>query len=223
MARIHWADPVNGDFNTPSNWRGDVVPGRNDTAILDAPGANFTVTETTDVKVASIQTAANATLALSFGALLISTDGTGPLAAGGANAGTIVLDRAGLEFGGAFNNTGSLTINDGIFDLLSNATLYGGGVVTFAGVRFEDLISGGIATLTNVDNTIAGFGTLNNNGVANIPYLINETKGVIDATGESAPLEFGLGATIVNAGLIEATGAAGLALDEVTVDSSAGA
>jgi hypothetical protein len=64
----------------------------------------------------------------------------------------------------------------------------------------------GAATLTNVDNTISGAGALGGGQMT----LINQAAGVINAN-KSVALTIDTGAaTIVNAGLIEATGAGGL-------------
>ena len=63
--------------------------------------------------------------------------------------------------------------------------------------------TGGAQTLTNVDNTIAGAGFI---GGGNL-ILVNQAKGVIDATGTTNALTIDMGSgTATNAGLIESTG-----------------
>ena len=41
---VFWKAATSGDWNTAANWVGDRVPGPDDTAIVDAAGADYTVT-----------------------------------------------------------------------------------------------------------------------------------------------------------------------------------
>ena len=118
------------------------------------------------------------------------------------NTGTITLEAAGSLTGisiGAVGETSPVT------------TLEGGGNVTLTNNadNFIDAAAGlaGFAVLNNVNNTISGAGTI---GASDELKLNNEKLGVVDAT--SASLMLHIDATINNAGLIEATGHAGLQL-----------
>src|SRR6516225_8109239 len=43
-----WANPAGGDWDTASNWQGEVLPGPNDDVVINLPG-NFTVTHSQNV------------------------------------------------------------------------------------------------------------------------------------------------------------------------------
>ncbi|HZK99245.1 MAG TPA: hypothetical protein VFC47_05050, partial [Caulobacteraceae bacterium] len=218
---FHWAQAINGDFNTAPDWTGGAVPGPADNAILDPTGAAFTVTASTSESVNSIQLAANATLAITGGAFTASA-GTGS----GANAGLIsVDDHTALDVGGAIANSGTIKVLGGGFYnsdlnvLAGGATLTGAGQVYLASRSFIYTAPG--ATLTNFDNTISGIGGIEaaSGGSLN---LINDAKGAIDGSGGSAlTLNSGTG-TITNDGLIEATGTAGVIISGGVIDGSGG-
>ncbi|HZL00223.1 MAG TPA: hypothetical protein VFC47_09995, partial [Caulobacteraceae bacterium] len=219
---FHWLNPVSADFNTAADWSGGVVPGPADDAILDAPGAtDYTVTASTNETVNSIQTAATATLSIAAGTFTASK-GTGS----GDNAGAIVVgDNTTLAVGGTLDNVGTISlqaINNTTFLVVGagGATLTGGGHVTL-GDDGNNRIQGATAaaTLTNVNDTIAGGGQL---GVGALT-LINLAAGVIDASATNTALVLDVGATAVaNTGLIEATGAAGLVISSSAIDGAGG-
>ncbi len=227
MSQIHWASAVDGYFGTASNWTGGVAPGPSNDAFLDASGKRnyvVTVSGTTWISVHSIATAGNATLEIAVNSGFVASAGTGLLAARGANSGTIVLDGYGsvLDVAGTFNNPGSVVVGAGSLALGSNLTLYGAGIVELAG-GFIQSFGGPTATLTNAGNTIEGFGNLVEVGYNGGYALANEAKGTIDATGASAPLVIDAGSQpVINAGLFEASGAAGLQIRSGTIDDSAG-
>ena len=227
MAQIHWASAVDGYFGTASNWTGGVAPGPSNDAFLDASGKRnyvVTVSGTTWISVHSIATAGNATLEIAVNSGFVASAGTGLLAARGANSGTIVLDGYGsvLDVAGTFNNPGSVVVGAGSLALGSNLTLYDAGIVELAG-GFIQSFGGPMATLTNAGNTIEGFGNLVEVGYNGGYALVNEAKGVVDATGASAPLVIDAGSQpVINAGLFEASGAAGLQIRSGTIDDSAG-
>jgi len=221
MIQVHWANPISGSFTNASDWSGGVVPGANDAAILDAAGVTlYTVTASANETVNSIQTAANATFAVTD--FFVDRNGTG----GGANAGVIsVGNSATLIMDGAIDNTGSIMVTAGpgltnlIFGRAGGATLSGGGEVMFpasSGNNYAELTGG---VLTNVDNTITGdFAVLALNG------FINDAAGVIDAIGAD---HYGSPAiyaeTITNAGLIENTGLNRLSIEvDTTLNNSGG-
>jgi len=221
MTQIHWKTAVDADFNTAADWSTGTVPGATDDAILDAKGAAFTVTASTNETVNSIQLAKNATLAITGGSFT-ATNGTGA----GVNAGLIAVgDRTSLVLGGSINNSGSITLAGSRYgDTLeigaSGGTLTGGGQIAlndFSGNIITG--SGATATLTNVNNTISGSGQLGNGSMT----LINESKGVIDASATNNALVLNTsGEVVTNGGLIEATGAGGLNINSTTVNGSSG-
>ena len=101
---VHWASAVSGDFSDTADWTGGFVPVSYNDAILDPAGAAFTVTAGASETVNSLQTAANATLAITAGTFAAAA-GTGS----GVNAGAIVVgDRAALAFAGTLANSGSI-------------------------------------------------------------------------------------------------------------------
>ena len=100
------------------------------------------------------------------------------------------------------------------------ATLTGGGVLTL-GDNSQNYVEGATAatTLTNMNNTISGGGHLGNGQLT----LVNQASGVINASAANNALVLNTGsATIANAGLIEATGAAGLTLQGATINDASG-
>ncbi len=63
VSLIHWLSPVSGDFTNGADWSGGVVPsGHSDVAVLDAAGANYTVTSSAATVLSGFTIGANATL-----------------------------------------------------------------------------------------------------------------------------------------------------------------
>ncbi len=126
-----------------------------------------------------------------------------------------VASGAALYIGGSIANAGSIMVGGpAAGDQASMAiegvtTLSGAGNVTLSDLQGNQIIGGAsAATLTNVDNTLSGSGTI---GSATLT-LVNQAGGTIDATGTNG-LDLSTGAnTIVNAGVIEATGSGGLTI-----------
>ena len=231
----HWLNAKDGDFDTRRDWSTHRVPVYNakhkDDAILDAVGGAYTVTVTKEEHVRSLQTAANATLAIAdnSNALFYVAEGTGA----GANAGTIMLGNstAILFNGGTVDNTGLISLKAGmnvaLFNVKGNVTLRGGGAVVMSDNLLnviEDGFSGTSGTLTNVDNTISGAGAIGISPTGGGTLtVINEAAGVIEATGaNNALLVSTPGVTMVNDGLLLATGVAGLTIAGTAVDGSGG-
>lgn len=202
MTNIHWLNPVSDSFTNPSDWSGGIVPGASDAAILDAAGISpYTVTTSTSETVSSLQTAANATLAVTSGPFMVT--------GGVVNAGTISVTGGYFSMAGMIDNTG--TIGGSFFFIGgSNATLTGGGQIALFGGMYGATST---ATLTNVDNTISGAGLIE-------ARLINGAAGVIDATDIQV---FQIDSTtIVNDGLIEATGSGPVDFNSNVIDGSGG-
>ena len=226
MSQIHWGHQVNANFATAADWTGGVVPGSADDAILDAAGTKaYVVAATTKETVASIQTAATAQLTVQVGAAaggFSATAGSGA----GANAGTIfVVDGGDFNFGGTIVNSGKLEIGSTgdatLLNLSASGALSGGGKVMLSdNANNQITATTAAATLTNVDNTISGAGTIGGGALK----LINDAAGVIDASGATNALTLNTGAHVIyNAGLIEATGAGGgLVLDSTVHNTATG-
>jgi hypothetical protein len=140
------------------------VPGPSDIAAITVPGFN-TVTADANPTVLGINTGIGATLAIQYGTFFTATAGT----VMGANRGTIAVNDYGtLQVGGTFNNPGQIDLGS-IGDPTSlvitrDTTLKGGGVVVMTDSLGNTIGTTGFSypgpTLTNVDNTIAGAGTI---------------------------------------------------------------
>ena len=170
------------------------------------------------------------------GGLLLST-GTGVLSANGqttldgsAQAVTVggmleVASGSTMTLLGTITNDGTIGLNSVGYnsDLIiagTLVTLNGGGTIALSDSNTGDRIYGSVATneLDNFNNVIEGSGQLGVGGLT----LVNGAAGVIDATGVANQLSISTGTTVVNDGLIEATGAAGLALSSTVNDSGGG-
>ena len=135
------------------------------------------------------------------------------------NAGTMtVSDGAMLPLEGLVDNTGAIALNSNgdVTELQivgDGVTLEGGGQVILSDAK-ENMIVGANAdaTLTNVDNTIAGAGQIGD-GDSNLT-LINESAGTIDANIAGGILTLETGNTIVNGGLLEASNGGTLQIDD---------
>jgi autotransporter passenger strand-loop-strand repeat protein len=211
-----------GSWNSAANWSPAVVPGPGNTALLTNAGT-YTVNSTQDNQVDVVKTAPGATLAVGFDTSFEATDGTGT----GANAGTITLaDATRLLLGGTFDNSGSIalnaTLNYSQLVVDSALTLSGGGKLTLSN-NSNNAITG-YATLTNVNNTIAGAGTIGDLFGYGYYYLsiVNQAKGVIDATGTvTNPLTlYTPGNVLENAGTLEATDPGGLVISNTIVGNA---
>jgi hypothetical protein len=149
LAPIHWANAVSGDFTTASDWSGGAVPTSTDNVILDAAGANYTVSSSADETVNSIQLAANATLSIT-GGTFTSTNGTGT----GANQGLIAVSGGGIFAVGAGstvdNAGGTIAAGDGSIADMSGATLAGGTLqTTGSGVIYAGILDGTASAVAN--------------------------------------------------------------------------
>jgi hypothetical protein len=203
--KTYWETPISDLFDT-ANWSGGATPAANDIIALTVAGT-YTVTTNTDHTVLGVTTGTGATLSIGHDSIFTATEGT----ATGANAGTItILDGSTLQIGGVIDNTGliNLSANGTLTKMvaISNTTFEGGGRIqmtddlhNFFGVLPSTNI------ITNVDNNISGAGTIT------AEIFNNDKLGVINATGANNRLVINE-TEVFNAGLIEATGAAGLQL-----------
>ena len=149
-------------------------------------------------------------------------DGTGGNAPLTIAAGSTVqlADNAGLTLSGGTATNPGVIINQGTIALNStgdNTTLVVTGTVSLQGggkITLSDAANNGIFNiLDNVDNTISGAGSFGG--------LINESAGIVDATGTMNGLRASF-STITNKGLLEDTGTAGLQLSSDTVVNGGG-
>ena len=244
----NWTKARSGNFNNANGWSTGSVPGAGDAANITASGAAFTVTATTNEDVDSLRVGANATLVVKGGGGPVRAftveNGTGA----GLNLGVIqVGQNASLEMVARtavqFANKGVISLNAGgkssVLDVQSRTgaggglfELTGGGSIVMsdnANNAIEDTFVGKYENIRieNRDNTLSGAGVIGNGSLAGGGEItfINQGAGVIDATGQLNALILdlpsqGAVADLVNAGLIEATGAAGLAIVNTTVANS---
>ena len=136
-----------------------------------------------------------------------------PIAFTGIQAGTLsIADGTTLEMTGAVSNTGTITLNatgnGADLSVMGAAVLTGAGKVTLSNNGGNDITSDGApSTLTNVDNTISGAGTIGDSNLT----LINQ--GTINANGSLALVLNTGNNTITNSGTLEATSSGGLDID----------
>ena len=117
-----------------------------------------------------------------------------------------------LDITGTINNTGTIALNatgnGADLAVVTSATLTGSGKVTLSNNAGNLIGSNGApATLTNVNNTIAGAGTIGDGNLT----LINQ--GVIDANQSNALVINTGGNTVTNSGTLEAAASGGLVIE----------
>jgi hypothetical protein len=140
------------------------------------------------------------------------------------NPGTMTIgDNAVLPLGGTIDNIGVIalisTAHQSELQIVGpGITLEGAGQVTLTG---DTLIAGtgSSTTLTNLDNTIAGAGEIGT-GDGTLT-LANETHGTINANVAGASLVLDTGATIGNAGVLEAVNGGTLLVADSVSNSGA--
>ena len=170
----------------------------------------------------------------------LSASGGGTIVVGNAGATLDAVSIAGsalvavvagskLTVEGVLANSGAIAIDGNastaaaILNVAGTARLTGGGTVNLLDVYGgTDSAVAGIAgstgndLLDNVDNTIAGYGSLG----AGTLNIVNDAAGIIDATANTLTVNGGTGG-IINRGLLEATGTSNLELDGA-VDNAGG-
>ncbi len=219
MPRIRWRRAESGAFDKRSHWSGHVTPGRSDQAALEAAGPAYTVTAARDEWIKTLRMAANATLAIvgtrNHHTVFKARGGSGK--GDGVLAGVIAVgDYARLAVGGVVDNTGVIALDSTVnfpshggetaLVLKRDTTLTGGGNITLSDRRGNETRGAGV-TLTNVDNTGAGYVGWPS-AFSGRPGLsiVNEAAGVIDSTGRQGLQIAGAlagGGSLVNNGLIE--------------------
>ena len=120
------------------------------------------------------------------------------------NTGSLFVDGT-VDLTGTFTNRGGVTFgsnggNGGItIGMVGNVTLNGGGTITMTS---GSDITGDGGTLTNVDNTIQGFGSLGSDRIG----IVNAAAGIINANASGQTLNVDPAAGgLTNAGLMEAS------------------
>jgi hypothetical protein len=196
MATDTWTGVYGGNWSDPTGWSGGTVPAAGDTVQLSqALNGPYTVhLDANEGAYAALTvSAANATLALYDGGLMLSVTGATTLSAGDiAIAGNATLDTGTFAESGGF-----LGMSDGTLDVSGQATLSGGGLgvyggafdagsLAFAGGSFG--ISGGDVSVTNqVSETAgtAGFyaGTFDAGSLAVSGGSLGMSGGAIDSSG----------------------------------------
>jgi hypothetical protein len=137
-----------------------------------------------------------------------------------------VVDNSALVLKGATTNHGAIALNSTgdatTLAIGSNATLKGSGQVALADVASgPQIVASGASvakpfTLTNAGNTIAGAGSIGNGD--RTLKLSNQAGGTIDADGNNG-LTIDTGNAVTNAGLMEATAAGGLTIDDAITNN----
>jgi hypothetical protein len=202
--RKYWKTASNGAFATSGNWTPAGVPGANDLAFIAATGSPYTVTVAASAEVLGVNLAANATLDITNNATFRADQGT----ATGKNLGVIDVETGStFSFGGVLNNQSTIqllgTSTGATFFVLGDATLKGGGDFFLSDTSNNRIA--GFDTLTNVDNVIAGAGSINVD-------LVNQAAGAIQATSGGNKLVL-LNNNVTNTGTLVGIGTAGLEID----------
>ena len=221
---MHWLNAVSGIFEDSANWDSGIVPNSADDVFITASGADYTVivTSSSAQSVDSISVGADATLAIGV------TGGSSTFTiANGTEFGSIlgqvvVSDGSELALHLQVRNSGVITLNstgaDTTLSIIGTTMLDGGGQVVLSDSE-NNIITGATAsaTLINADNSISGSGLLGDGQLT----LVN--SGDITASGEINSLVIDTeGNVVINNGTLEATGAAGLVIENTTVDNSGG-
>jgi hypothetical protein len=205
---IYWKGSIGvGVFNNSASWVQSAVPGESDIAEM-TQFADIIVNSPVTVLGVNIGSGATLDILTNFTA----TEGT-PI---GANRGTIkVFSGAELTVGGTLNNSGTVSVGSGTlavqdFDL----PVTGGGVIDLGGTEAEIFIGAG-HSLSNINNTISGQGTITDGGT-----LVNQPSGIIAATHSSGTLFLDIATR--NQGTIEAISAGTLQINASVINNTGG-
>src|SRR5579862_5942054 len=131
-----------------------------------------------------------------------------------------IANSAQVNFLGTINNTGTIAIaSTGAgtwMNIVGPVTLTGGGSVTLSNPNALIRRPSGTSILTNVNNTIAGQGDIGNNALT----FINQSAGVVNANVALGTLSIDA-ASITNHGLLEATNAGVLQINDTVENGGA--
>ena len=168
-----------------------------------------------------------------IGGTLGTPNGNAAILDGSTGAGAITINGtytngvgSSTEILGTINNKNNFQLNAGggsnsVLELGSNVTLQGGGTVTMStsgggGQAIIFQAAGGL-TLTNVDNTIQGTGTIGFNGLT----VVNEATINANVSGQTLLLDSITG-SLTNTGFLKASNGGVLNIDGVTVNNAGG-
>ena len=145
------------------------------------------------------------------------------------NAGSVqVNDNTTLTLVGTINNTGTLNQNslgsNTDVRITNYVTMQGGGKWLMSNNANNRMFAtNGTFKLVNVDNAIAGGGQF---GAGNAVFLVNQSKGVINANQKAALIVNTGGELVTNQGLMESTGTAslngGLVIQNTAINNTGG-
>ncbi len=220
QAQITW-NGAGGDDNwfNGGNWIGGVAPNGTSTDAMVGGPSPVLVNGNVDINSLTVDAAGivniNQSQNLDFGGTATTTLN---------NAGTInVGNNADFQFRNTVINSGDINVNAGTsnsdieIDALG-ASLDGGGTVTLNGGNAGINGLGG-ATLTIVDQTIQGQGSVGENTIG----IVNQANGLIDANVSGEILNFDVNAVgATNAGTMQASGGGVLRIDGSIVDNTGG-
>jgi hypothetical protein len=202
-----WAHPVNGDWNTASNWTVG-VPTAGSTALITTSGT-YTVTSSQYNSLGTLEMATRATLSIASNELDV-TSGTGT----GALAGTITIANGEvLGFGTdatstTFKNTGTIELqNSGNFTthlaISGRVTLTGNGKIDLLG-RDAVIETANVPSATLINgNRISGTGYIADPDLT----FVNAAGGIVD--GDNSLGIYIDTKSFTNSGLLEATTGSG--------------
>ena len=106
LSTVTWINPSGGDWDTPSNWSNDAVPGPSDDAVIDTPSITVTHSSSASDSVNSLTiSSSDTTLDPSGGSLALAT--------ASSIAGNLSMEGATLSTEGDLTVTGALAIADG--------------------------------------------------------------------------------------------------------------
>ncbi|HXZ14998.1 MAG TPA: hypothetical protein VEH77_03355, partial [Roseiarcus sp.] len=194
---VTWSLGASSDWNTAGNWTPSGVPNSSSTNVCIVDGVS-TVALDTSPSVASLQLASGNTLVISSGERL---DIFGPSL---VNAGAIQIT--------AGTNNAQLSTDGPV-------SLTGGGTVTLSNSATNEAYIAqavGSSPLTNVDNTIQGFGNIGSN-----TSLAFVNQGTVNANVSGQTLTL-TGGGVTNSNLLEVTNNGTLAIT-TSVNNTGGA
>ncbi len=122
LATVTWINLAGGDWDTPSNWSSDAVPGPSDDAVIAVPGIIVTHSSSASDAVDRLSIpVSGVTLNLSNGSLSLSavTDIAGNLTMSGGTLGTMGT----LTVSGAMDWTGGTITGGGTLSILAGGSL----------------------------------------------------------------------------------------------------
>jgi hypothetical protein len=225
MANVTWTlGNTTGDWSSPSDWTGDLVPAAGDAVFIDQslPGNSYTVrldaTEPTTGSYAALTVGiGEATLALSLASKTLSIAGLTKL-----SAGTIDISNASTLSTGTFlGNGGTLFASGGLLGITGTATLSSGLIRVFGDSTLSAaslVISGG--TLEHF-STVNVAGNAAFNGGTDGQFGGSFSAGTLTVAGGSVDASIGnltsKGATFLSSGTLGVRNLAALNTDSLAI------